>query len=261
MATAVSIIRPEPMQVYRVWVRHYLSWLKFYKTSILLNFFEPITGLVALGIGLGSYIHVINGVSFIQFIGPGLVAVTAMNAVSFDTLFGTYNYLHENKVYPSMINAPLRVDDVVAGTILWQATRSVLYGGTFMIIITLFGLVHHWTALLVLPVLFLAGTLFAPPALCMAAIAKSFEQMFYYITLVITPMYMFSGIFFPPSRLPHGVQVAIWFTPLYHVAHLIRSLVLDQLSGDLLVDVLWVLVFTAVFLLLPVRLIERKLLI
>jgi lipooligosaccharide transport system permease protein len=103
--------------------------------------------------------------------------------------------------------------------------------------------------------------MFAAPAICMAASAKVFEHMFYYITLVITPMYMFSGIFFPPNRLPHAVQGAIWFTPLYHVAHLARSFVLGQLSSDLLVDVAWIAVFTAVAMLFPSRLIRKKLLV
>jgi lipooligosaccharide transport system permease protein len=103
--------------------------------------------------------------------------------------------------------------------------------------------------------------MFALPALCITALVKAFDQMFYYITLVITPMYLFSGVFFPPTRLPHAVQGAIWFTPLYHVAHLIRSLVLGQLSGDLLADLAWILVFTAIASLFPVWLIKRKLLV
>ena len=74
-------------------------------------------------------------------------------------------------------------------------------------------------------------------------------------------MYMFSGVFFPLRRLPHSVQVAIWFTPLYHVAHLFRSLVLSRISTDLLVDLAWIVVFTAIMLLLPARLIRRKLLV
>jgi len=257
----LAIIRPSPMQVVHVWLRHATAWKRFYRTSIVLNFVEPITGLVGLGLGLGSYIHAINGVSFIQFIGPGLVAVTAMNATTFDALFSTYNFLHENRVYPSMITSPLSEDDLTAGTMLWQATRSLLYGGTFLLIILLFHLVHSWWALLVLPVLVLTGIMFAAPAMAIASIVKAFDQMFYYITLVVTPMFTFSGIFFPPSRMPPAVQTAIWFTPLYHVAHLIRGLVLGQISGSLLVDLLWMLVFTAIMLLFPARLIRRKLMV
>jgi lipooligosaccharide transport system permease protein len=261
IAIPLSIMRPSPPQVGRVWLRHAIAWKRFYRTSILLNFFEPITGLVGLGFGLGSYMHLIDGVKFIQFIGPGLVAVTAMNSVSFDSLFATYGFLHENRVYPSMITSPLSVDDLTAGTILWEATRAVLYGGTFLIIITLFQLVHSWWALLSLPVLALTGVMFAAPAMAFAATAKAFEQMFYYITLLITPMFTFSGIFFPPSRLPHSVQVAIWFTPLYHVAHLIRSLVLGRVHADLFTDVLWMLVFTGIMLLLPASRIRSKLMV
>jgi lipooligosaccharide transport system permease protein len=262
MATIpLSLMRPSPPQVFRVWLRHAMAWKRFYRTSILLNFFEPITGLVGLGLGLGTYVTHIAGVSFIQFIGPGLVAVTAMNATTFDALFSTHNFLYENRVYPSMITSPLSVDDLTMGTILWQATRSLLYGGTFLIIIGCFGLIHSWWVLLVPPVLVLSGIMFAAPAMAFAALVKSFEQMFYYVTLAITPMFTFSGIFFPPSKLPHAVQVAIWFTPLYHVAHLVRSLVLGWISADLFVDVLWMLTFTALVLLLPARLIKQKLLV
>ena len=127
--------------------------------------------------------------------------------------------------------------------------------------VSLYPLVHSFMALLVLPLLVLSGVMFATPAVCTAAIVKAFEQMFYYITLAITPMFMFSGIFFPPNRLPHAVQWAIWLTPLYHVAHLSRSFVLGRPTPDLLVDVAWILVFTLVALLFPARLIRRKLLV
>src|SRR5205807_1575334 len=102
------------------------------------------------------------------------------------------NFLFENKVYPSMITSPLEIDDLVTGTILWEATRSVIYGGVFLLVITAFGLVHSFTAILVIPVLALAGVMFAAPAMCVATLVKAFQQMFYYITLFITPMYMFS---------------------------------------------------------------------
>src|SRR5579859_1522111 len=199
MAAVISVMRPDYRQVMRVWWRHVLVWVRSYRTSILLNFVEPITILLALGVGLGSYVHQINGMSFLQFIAPGLVSVTAMQSTSFDALFGTYNSLNENRVYPSMITSPLTPDDLVGGTLLWEATRATVFGGIFLIIVAVFGLVHSWTVLLVLPLLALTGVLFAAPAMAVATVATAFDQLFYYITLIITPMFMFSGIFFPPN--------------------------------------------------------------
>jgi lipooligosaccharide transport system permease protein len=257
---AAALLQPQPRQALNVWYRHFLCYLRFYRTSILLNFVEPITGLVALGIALGQYVHLGSG-TFLQFVGPGLVCVTAMNAVSFDTCFSTYNFLFENKVYPSMIASPLEIDDLVAGTMLWEATRAVIYGGVFMIVITAFGLVHTFAAVLVIPVLFLSGLMFAAPALCVASLARQFQQMFYYMTLVITPMTMFAGIFFPLSRLNWKVQTVIWFTPLYHVAHLVRGLCSGTLDSSNLVDLAWICLFTFVVSLFPSRLIRARLLI
>src|SRR5689334_7558181 len=112
----VAVPRPVPVQAVRVWRRHLLSWTRFWRTSVIINFIDPITALLALGLGLGSYIKGgIDGVSFLQFIAPGLVAVASMNSVSFDCLWSTFNYLYENKVYPSMITSPATVDDLVAG--------------------------------------------------------------------------------------------------------------------------------------------------
>jgi lipooligosaccharide transport system permease protein len=258
----LAVPRPDPTQALRVWRRHVLTWLRFWRTSILINFIDPIAALLALGVGIGSYIKTgVDGVSFMQFIAPGLVAMTSMNSVSFDCLWTTYNNLYDNKVYPSMITTPATVDDLVAGTLLWQATRSFVYGGIFLIIITAFGLVHHWTALLTLPVLIVSGIMFAAPAVAYVALAKAVDHMLYYISLVIIPMYFFGGVFFPISRLPHPVREAVWFTPLYHVAHLCRQLVLGRVSADLWLDLAWIVVFTAILLLLPVRLISRKLLV
>src|SRR5689334_5387556 len=103
MIVPLSVMRPSVLQICRVWLRHAISWTRFYRTSVLLNFVEPVSGLVALGLGLGSYVKLIDGMTFIEYIGPGLVAVTAMNATTFDSLFSTHNFIYENKVYPSMI--------------------------------------------------------------------------------------------------------------------------------------------------------------
>jgi lipooligosaccharide transport system permease protein len=261
MGQVIGILKPSPRQSFRVWYRHVLSWLRFYRTALLLNFVEPFTILLALGIGLGSYIHLIAGMKFVQFVAPGLLAVTAMNAVTFDSLFAAHYHLTETRVYPSMISAPLTVDDVVGGILLWEATRCLGFGLIFLALLLALGLVHSFFALLILPLLVLTGIMFAVPALCVSGLVKAFDQIFYYITLFVTPMFMFSGIFFPPSRLPHAVQWAIWVTPLFHVANLTRNLVLGTVTGSLWIDLLWMLVFTAVALLFPLPIIKRKLLV
>ncbi|MDA8343879.1 MAG: ABC transporter permease [Thermaerobacter sp.] len=242
-----------------VWWRNFLAWRKFWRSSILLNFGEPLTNLLALGLGLGAYVTVMQGVSFLQFIAPGLLAVTSMNAVTFDSGFEGYDRLNSNGVYQSMMTSPLTVPEIVAGEYLWEATRSLLYGAVFFVVVLAFGLVHSaWIALLPIPLL-LFGVVFAAPALYVAARAKTHEQLFYYFSLVITPMFMFSGVFFPVQHLPWFVADIIYVLPLYHGVELTRELALGQISLASLWNFLWIVGYAAALMYLPVRALERRL--
>ena len=242
-----------------VWWRDFVAWRKFWRSSILLNFGEPLTNLLALGVGLGAYVAVMQGVSFLQFIAPGLLAVTAMNAVTFDSGFETYDKLNSSGVYAAMLTSPLTVPEIVLGEYLWEATRAVLYGAVFFLVILAFGLVHSpWSILLPLP-LVLFGVLFTAPALYVAAVARTHEQLFYYFSLVITPMFMFSGVFFPVAHLPWIVRDIIYFLPLYHGVVLTRALVLGQMDPGMLWQLLWLVGYAALLAYLPVRALARRL--
>lgn len=242
-----------------VFRRDFLAWAKYYKSSILLNFGEPLTNLLALGFGLGTYVAKMAGVSFIDFIGPGLLAVTAMNAVTFDMAFEGYDRLNENRIYQSMITAPLTVGQIVAGEYLWEGVRSLLYGAVFIVVLIALGLVKSWWAVALPIPLYAAGILFAAPALWVAARAKNHEQLFYYFTLFITPMYLFSGVFFPITHMPLIVRDIIVITPLFHVVNIVRALVLGHLYRGLIWDGVWMLFYMAIFGLLPVRALGRRL--
>lgn len=242
-----------------VWLRNYLAWTKYYRSSVLMNFGEPITNLLALGFGLGAYVMKMEGVPFIDFIAPGLLAVTAMNAVTFDIAFEGYDRIHESAIYRAMIASPLGIEELVGGEFLWEATRSVLYGMIFLVVILALGLVHSWWALLLPLPLALTGILFAAPALWVASVASNHEQLFYYFSLVVTPMFMFSGVFFPVAHLPPILRLLIEVTPLYHVVDLMRALVLGHVGLKSLVDVGFMLAFSALFAFMPSRALRRKL--
>lgn len=239
--------------------RDFLAWAKYYKSSVLLNFGEPLTNLLALGFGLGAYVAKMNGYPFVDFIGPGLLAVTAMNAVTFDVTFEAYDRLNENGIYQAMITAPLSAGEIVAGELLWEAGRSLLYGTVFFVVLLALGLVHSWWSVLLPVPLGLTGMLFASPGLLVATWAKNHEQLFYYFTLVVTPMFLFSGVFFPIGHLPVLVRYVIDATPLYHVVNLTRALVLGSVHASLWIDVAWVVGYAVFLGLFPARVLARRL--
>jgi lipooligosaccharide transport system permease protein len=242
-----------------VWYRNYLTWTKYYKSSVLLNFGEPLTNLMALGFGLGAYVAKMDHVPFVDFIAPGLLVVTAMNAVTFDMGFEGYDRLNESELYRGMIAAPITAGEIVGGEFLWEITRSLMYGAGFFIVLLILGLVHSWWALLLPVPLILVGILFAAPAMWVAVSARAHEQLFYYFTLCITPLFLFSGVFFPIGRLPGWVQDLIVALPLFHAVNLARGMVLGQLNAGNLVDVAWLVAYALVLTAIPTRVLHRRL--
>lgn len=242
-----------------VWYRNYRYWSHYWRSSLLLNFGEPVMNLLALGIGLGAHVGSIRGLPFAEFVGPGLLAVTAMNAVTFDMAFEGYDRLRTTGVYDAMAFSPLSAAQMVAGELLWEATRSVLYGSIFLAVLAALGLVRSVWALALLPVLALTGLVFAAAALIVVALARSHEHLFYYFTLVITPMFLFSGVFFPVEQLPAAAEWVVRALPLFHAVELARGLVLGQLSPSLWLNLLGLAAAGAILTPVAVALFRRAL--
>ena len=242
-----------------VWYRNYLAWAHFWRSSVLLNFGEPVLNLLALGIGLGAHVGAMQGVPFAQYVGPGLLAVTAMNAVTFDMGFEGFDRLRTTGVYDAMAFSPLSVQQLVAGELLWEATRSMGYSAIFLSVLAVMGLVESWWALAVPPALALFGAVFGAAALVVVSLARHHEHLFYYFTLVITPMFLFSGVFFPVEELPAAAAAVVRILPLYHGVELARGLILGQVGPHLLGHLGALAAMAVVSLPLPVGLLRRAL--
>lgn len=244
---------------WNVFRRDFKAWQKYAFSSIAINIFEPMAYFLALGFGLGAYLTLGSGGSLIQFMAPGMLGLTALNAATFDACWGAYERLNFNGVYESMVTAPVDPREIAAGEYLWEGFRAILYGAIFLVVITFFGLVHSWWALLTLPVLALAGIVFAMPAFAVAMMVKSQEHLFYYFSLVATPMVMISGVFFPIDKMPRWLQDIAWCTPLLHAVNICRGLVLGHLSPSMLGDLVWLVVAGALLAFLPVPFLLNKL--
>ncbi len=228
----------------RVWQRNLSVLLRLWKTETWPPFVEPILYVVALGLGLGGYVTRIEGLSFLQFLAPAFVATAGMFVSSFECLFGSFVRMEFQKTFDAALATPLNVEEVIFGEILWGGSRAVFASFGVLVIITLFGLVHSVWAVLTLPVAFIEGLMFASLAMIFTSKAPAIDSFNYYITLGLTPMFLFSGVFFPIESLPKSIQILAWFSPLTHAVSLQRALVLNRWSGDLLLDLLWMVVLT-----------------
>lgn len=207
-----------------MWRRNVLVWRRLAVASVLGNFGEPLLYLLALGFGLGALVGEIDGLPYIAFLASGIVCSSAMTTASFEATYSAYTRMEPQRTWEALLTTPLEVRDVVLGEVLWAATKSLLNSGAILLVALALGVAGGWDSLLVLPVSLLTGFCFAGMAMVVTARARSYEFFMYYQTLLITPMLLLSGVFFPLSRMPEAVQVGAQVLPLAHAVALVRPL-------------------------------------
>jgi lipooligosaccharide transport system permease protein len=244
-------------RAFRVWQRHLTVYTKLYKSSIALNFVEPVLYLAALGLGLGAFVKEIEGVPYIKFIAPGIIASSSMFAAIYECTYGTFVRMTFQKTFDAILATPVNLEDLVAGELMWGATKSLLYGTIIIIVISLFGLVDSPLIIFAIPILFISGLIFAEISVIFVAIIPGIDSFNYFYTLLMTPMFLFSGIFFPLDSLPPLVLRIAFFTPLYHLVNICRGLASEKITVPAW-DIVWILVVALLLAPYPFRLMRRR---
>ncbi|MBM3353910.1 MAG: nodulation protein NodJ [Betaproteobacteria bacterium] len=207
-----------------VWRRHFLVWRKLAVPSILGNLADPLLMLFGLGYGLGAVIGSVEGTSYFAFLAGGFLASSTMYAASFEALYSAFSRMHVQRTWEAIVYAPMTLEDVLAGEWIWAATKSLAAGLCMLAVVTLFGYASWPMSLAAIAVVALVGLAFAALGLAINALASGYDFFSYYITLVLTPMMMLSGVFFPVDKLPEAVQAVCQLLPLYHGVALVRPL-------------------------------------
>lgn len=218
-----SLPRLRP-RAFTVWTRNYLVWRKLMAPAILFHFGEPLLYLLGLGYGLGTFVGDVGGMPYLSFVAAGFVASSAMTTASFEGTYSVFTRMVPQQTYGAILTTPVGVDDILAGEFLWCASKATLASTAILIVATALGAVESWQALWVLPVVFLCGLCFAGPSIVMATLAPSYDFFNYYFTLLITPMFILCGVFYPISTLPEVLQSAVQVLPLTHAIALVRPL-------------------------------------
>ena len=232
-----------------VWRRDAAMYRRTWTWNILPNFFEPVLYLVSIGLGLGAYINEMGGTSYLAFLAPGLVCVAAMNGASFEVTYNIYVRLVFEKAYDAMLTTPIEPDDILAGEVLWAITRASIYGGCFFAVLAVAGLAPLPSSLGVLPLIPLAGLLFAAIGIAFSLRIPNIDLFSFYFTLFLTPLFLFSDVFFPlKERLP---AEWLWLgeaLPLLHPVRLARAAFRGEASPILFWDIAYLLGVAALLL-------------
>jgi lipooligosaccharide transport system permease protein len=208
---------------------------------VVSGFFEPVFFLLAMGVGLGSYIGDVDpgtgtAVPYAAYIAPALLAVSAMNGAVYDSTWNVFFKMHFGKLYDAMLSTSLGPLDVALGEICYALLRGLVYAAGFLTVMQVLGLNLAWTAVLSLPAVLLIAFGFASLGMAITSYMTTFQQMDW-ITIVMLPMFLLSATFFPISVYPEPVQWLIQAMPLWHGVELIRGLTTGQLSGGTWVHV------------------------
>lgn len=251
-----------PAHVFR---RNWLVYRRLWHRSIAFGFLQPVLFLTAMGIGLGSLMspseEALDGISYLAFMGPGLLAATAMQTATFESTYPIANKIMWGRNYEAMLSTPLSVRHLVAGELAWIGFRLATIATAFLLALTLFGIVRSPWALVAVPATVLTGLGFAAGLIAFTAtrvtgVDVGFAAVFRF---VINPLFIFSGTFFPLSQLPDALQAVAWATPLFHGVELVRGLVLDRLDPVAgLVHVAYLLVFFGIGAVLADRFLLRR---
>jgi lipooligosaccharide transport system permease protein len=215
-----------------VWRRNYLVWRKLAIASMFGNLADPMIYLFGLGFGLGLMVGHVDGVSYIAFLAAGTVASSVMMSASFEATYSGFSRMHVQRTWEAIMHTPLTLGDIVLGEIVWAASKALLSGAAIMLVAGVLGYASWPSMLLALPVIALAGLAFAGVAMVVTALAPSYDFFMFYQTLLLTPMLLLSGVFFPLTQLPPLAQKITLMLPLAHAVALIRPAMLGRPAHD-----------------------------
>jgi len=226
------------LRFWPVFLRNFLVWRKLIIPSLIANIAEPLMWLVAFGYGLGALVGQVSldgqQVPYIVFLASGSVCMSAMNAATFEALYSAFSRMHVQKTWDGIMNAPVRLDDVLLAEMLWAAFKAVFTATAILCVMLALGIVQSWKVLLAWPILLGVGITFSCLALIFNALAKGYDFFTYYFTLFLTPMMFLSGVFFPLDNLPDAVRWLAMALPLTQAVAMVRPLFMDQWPSHVL---------------------------
>ena len=235
MASAIAVDQqPRTLErVGRVISGFAISYRRTWRGSVVSSFLNPVLFLLAMGVGLGELVDEQNsggleGLSYLSFIGPGLLAATAMQVAAGESTWPVMGGIKWRKGYHAMLAAPINARDIVYGHLGWVAVRLLVTCSIFLGVLAVFGVVESPWGILAVPAGVLTGLAFAAPITAFAATQENDSSFASLMRFGILPMFLFSGTFFPIDQLPPALQAAATVTPLWHGVQLARGLCLGD---------------------------------
>ncbi len=247
----------------KVWKRNLITYQRIWKVNFLTPLFEPMLYIVAFGLGFSGLIGDVRygaaWLSYTQFIAPALVATAIMYNAFFETTYASFVRMYYQKTFDAMLATPLTLEEIIIAEIVWSATKAAGAATIMLCVLGLFGYIQFPSGLWLIPTAFLGGLSFGAVGLFFTGIIPSIEMFNLPIFLFITPMFLFSGTFFPVSNLPAWAQPLALAFPLHHLVELARRFALGIHVTPTLLSIAYLIVFFLVFAALALSTMRKRL--
>ncbi len=224
---------PASLRAFEMWATRYK---RLWRSGLMTSVLSPVLFLAAMGLGLGGLVNrgpgaaSFGGVRYVSYIAPGLLATAALQTAAVESMWPVLGSIKWDRTYHAMLATPLGVADVLLGHLTYMAMRVVLSAIGFGVVMAMFGTLHSWWAPLAIPAAALGGIAVAASFTAYAATREIDSSFAALNRFVVIPMFLFSGTFYPISRLPSLVRPIAYVAPLYHSVALCRSFTLGTVT-------------------------------
>jgi lipooligosaccharide transport system permease protein len=247
----------------RVWMRNLVTYKRIWKVSFITPVMEPLLYVVAFGVGFSGLVNQVyykcEYMRYIDFMAPALFCTATMYNAFFETTYASFVRMYFQKSFDAMLATPLSLEEIILAEIVWSATKATAAATLVTIVLAMFGLVNLPSGLLVVPIAFLGGLAFGAVGLFFTGIIPTIEMFNLPIFLFVTPMFLFSGTFFPVSNLPDWAQPAAAIFPLHHLVELVRAVCIGMHERSVGVSLGFLAAFAVVFAFLATAVMRKRL--
>lgn len=247
----------------KVWRRNLVTYQKIWKVNFITPLLEPLLYILAFGLGFSGMVEGVDyagqKLTYTEFIAPALIATAVMWNAFFETTYASFVRMYYQKTFDGMLATPLSLEEIILAEVVWSATKSVAAAIIMTTVLGLLGFIDFPSGLLIIPMAFLGGLAMGAIGMFFTGITPTIDMFNLPIFLFITPMFLFSGTFFPVSNLPAWAQPMALAFPLYHMVELVRRFSLGGSQTHPAICIAYLLLFAALFLWLAMRTMHKRL--
>ena len=247
----------------KVWKRNLVTFQKIWKINFITPLLEPLLFVLAFGLGFAGLVANVRyggaELSYTAFLAPALIATAVMNNAFFETTYASFVRMYYQKTFDGMLATPLSIEEIIIAEIVWSASKAAAAAGIMLGVLSAFDYVQYPSGLLIIPLAFLGGIAFGAIGLFFTGVIPTIEMFNLPIFLFVTPMFLFSGTFFPISNLPLWAKPMALAFPLYHLVELARMACLRRYETVPLLSIVYLAVFAILFSALALVFMRRRL--